>query len=132
MFTKTAVLPKYFIKGATYAIGENEAIVYGGEIKSGFDILAEYSSLEEKISEADIIVTGEGKTDSQTLMGKLPYKISLLAKKHGKKCVLISGSIDNVNIGDRMISLVDENTSVDYAIENASSLLREKAKYILQ
>ncbi len=106
--------------------------VYGGEIKSGFDILAEYSLLEEKIKGADIIVTGEGKTDAQTLMGKLPYKISLLAKKHGKKCVIISGSIDGARLGDKMISLVDENTTVDEAIKNAPSLLREKAKYILQ
>ena len=106
--------------------------IYGGEIKSGFDILAEYSSLEEKIIEADIVVTGEGKTDSQTLMGKLPYKISLLAKKYGKKCILISGSVEGVTLGDKTISLVDENISTEYAINNAPLLLREKAKYILQ
>lgn len=106
--------------------------VYGGEIKSGFDILAEYSNLEEKIMNSDIIVTGEGKTDKQTLMGKLPFKISELAKKHRKRCVIISGDIEDINLGDKMISLTDDSISTEQAIENAKEILTEKSKYILQ
>lgn len=106
--------------------------VYGGNIKSGFDILSEYSNLEEKIKNANIIITGEGKTDSQTLMGKLPFKISQLAKKHNKKCVIISGAIEDISIGDKMISLVDDNTTEEQAMQNAKEILIEKAKYILQ
>lgn len=106
--------------------------VYGGEIKSGFEILSEYSVLEEKIKNYDLVITGEGKTDRQTLMGKLPFKISELAKKHGKKCVIISGTIEGVSLGDKMISLTDNETSKEYAIENAYSLLVQKSKFILQ
>lgn len=106
--------------------------VYGGDIKSGFDILADACKLEEKIKYADLIVTGEGKTDRQTLMGKLPYKISGLCKKYDKKCVLISGIIEDVTLGDKMISLVDSNTSVDEAMANAEKILIDKSKYILQ
>lgn len=106
--------------------------VFGGEIKSGFDILAEYSNLEDKIKNADIIVTGEGKTDKQTLMGKLPYKISCLAKKHNKRCVIISGMVEDVKLGDRMISLVDDSISMEVAISNAKKILEEKSKFILQ
>ncbi|MBQ7741005.1 MAG: glycerate kinase [Eubacterium sp.] len=106
--------------------------VYGGNIKSGFDILSEYSQLESKIMESDLIITGEGKTDAQTLMGKLPYKISGLAAKYGKKCVVISGEIEDVTLGDKMISLIDENTPAEYAVENAEKVLFEKAKFILK
>lgn len=106
--------------------------VYGGKIMSGFDILSEYAELESKIMNADIIVTGEGKTDKQTLMGKLPFKINELAKKHGKKCVIISGKIDDIKLGDKMISLVDDETSVEDAMANAKQILVEKAKYVLQ
>ena len=106
--------------------------VFGGEIKSGFDILCEYANLEEKIKNADLVITGEGKTDYQTLMGKLPYKICNIAKKHGKKTVVISGAIDGVTLGDKMISLVDENTDTQTAIENAKQILVEKSKSILQ
>lgn len=113
------------ICGGLYAI-------YGGTIKSGFDIISEACRLEEKIKNADLVITGEGQTDSQTLMGKLPYKICKLAQKHGKKCVLISGSIDDVELGDKMISLVDDTIDTDTAIKNAKEILAEKAKLILQ
>lgn len=106
--------------------------VYGGAIKSGFDILAEHSRLESRIQNADIIITGEGKTDKQTLMGKLPYKISNLAKKHNKKCIIISGAIEDVTLGDKMISLVDENTTSEQAIQNAKEILTEKSKFALK
>lgn len=122
------------VKGAGAAGGICGGLysVYGGTIKSGFDILAQAYKLEEKIQEADIVVTGEGKTDKQTLMGKLPYKISQLCKKHNKKCVVISGSIDGVSIGDKMISLVDKNTTVEDAMANPQKILTDKAKLVLQ
>lgn len=106
--------------------------VYGGEIRSGFDILAEKSCLEEKIMSSDLIITGEGKTDNQTLMGKLPFKINELCKKHGKQCCLISGSIENVNLFSRQISLTDENNTIEECLTRAEEILTEKSKYILQ
>jgi glycerate kinase len=112
------------ICGGLYAL-------YGGCIKSGFDVLSELSNLEDKIKESDLIITGEGKTDKQTLMGKLPYKISLLAKKYNKKCVVISGAIEGVEFADKMISLVDSDITVENAMENAKQILTEKSKFIL-
>lgn len=122
------------IKGAGAAGGICGGLysVYGGKIKSGFDILAEACALEEQIKEADLIITGEGKTDLQTLMGKLPFKISELCRKHDKKCIVISGSIDNVKLGDRMISLTDSTITVQYAMENPEKVLTDKAKLVLQ
>lgn len=106
--------------------------VFGGEIKSGFDILAKACDLEEKIKSADLIVTGEGKTDRQTLMGKLPYKINELCRKFGKKCIVISGVIEDVKLGDKMISLVGHDITADEAVNNAEKILVNKSKYILQ
>lgn len=106
--------------------------VYGGEIKSGFDILSELCNLESEIEAADIVITGEGKTDEQTMMGKLPYKISELCKKHGKKCVVISGSADNVKIGDEMITLVDDKTTLEEALEHPIEVLSEKVQNNLE
>lgn len=122
------------VKGAGAAGGICGGLyaVYGGSIKSGFELLAEAYDLEEKIRSADVVVTGEGKTDKQTLMGKLPYKISLLCKKYNKKCVVISGIIDGVQLGDKMISLADEDISVNEAMENPVKVLTNKAKFILQ
>ena len=104
--------------------------VYGGDIISGFDILKEASNLEEEIENSDIVITGEGKTDRQTLMGKLPFKISELCNKYNKKCIVLSGTIDSVKLGDKMYSLCDRDTSVSYAMENAKQLLTQKAELI--
>lgn len=106
--------------------------VYGGKIVSGFDVLSEHSKLEDKIKSADIVITGEGKTDKQTLMGKLPFKVSQLCKKYNKKCVLISGTVDNVKIGDVILSLVDDSTSVDTAMTDSVNVLYKKVKNNLE
>ncbi len=64
-------------------------------------------------------------------MGKLPKKICDIAKEVGTKSVLISGSIDSVSIGDKMISLTDENITAEYAINHAKEVLYEKAKKVI-
>ena len=107
--------------------------VYGGVIRSGFDILAEYADLENKIADCDLVITGEGKTDRQTLMGKLPYKVTNLARQHSKPCIVISGTAeDGVKLGDKMFTLTDEHTDTAAAIAGAATLLTEKSKIILQ
>src|SRR5699024_5825653 len=49
---------------------------------------------ESKLSSADLIITGEGKSDYQSLFGKTPIHIAKLAKKHNVKALLLSGSLD--------------------------------------
>ena len=49
-----------------------------------------------------------------------------------KKRIILSGDIENVKLGDKMYSLVDKNTSAQYAIENAQKLLYEKAKIVIK
>lgn len=122
------------VKGGGSAGGICGALysVYGGKIKSGFDILSEAADLEEKIKASDIVITGEGKTDKQTLMGKLVFKISELCKKYDKKCIVMSGDIENVKLGDKMYSLVEKNISKEDAIKNADNLLYEKAKLVIK
>ncbi len=62
-------------------------------IMSGFDIVAKYSGLEDSIAKSDFVFSGEGKTDSQTVKGKVPFKAGLLAKKYNKPLICISGTI---------------------------------------
>lgn len=106
--------------------------VLGGTTKSGFDLLAELADLDSAIAGADLVVTGEGRTDRQTLMGKLPYRVALRAKKLGKPCVVISGDGDGTLVGDKVITLTDEQTPPRAAIAHAAALLAEKADLLLQ
>lgn len=62
-------------------------------IKSGIEIVTEKTYLEDAIKDADVVVTGEGRLDAQSAMGKAPVGIAKLAKKYGKPVLALSGSI---------------------------------------
>ncbi len=62
-------------------------------LRSGIEIVLEETKLEEQIKNADIVVTGEGRLDSQTVMGKAPIGVAKLAKKHQKKVIAFSGCV---------------------------------------
>ena len=63
----------------------------GAELVPGWRLLAEMTGLEEKISAADVILTGEGRFDGQSLNGKLIGGILSLCRKYGKKPVVVCG-----------------------------------------
>lgn len=62
-------------------------------LKSGIDIVLQEIAIEEAIKSSDIVVTGEGRLDAQTVMGKAPVGIAKLAKKYGKKVIAFSGCV---------------------------------------
>lgn len=100
--------------------------------QSGFDLLAALADLDSAIAGADLVITGEGRTDRQTLMGKLPYRVAQRAKKLGKRCVVISGDGDGTLVGDKVITLTDKDTPPRAAIAHAAALLAEKADLLLR
>ncbi len=63
------------------------------ELKSGIDIILEAIGLEKELKDADIVVTGEGRLDSQTAMGKVPVGVARLAKRYGCKVIAFAGSV---------------------------------------
>lgn len=62
-------------------------------LESGIKIVLEETKLEDHIKKADIVVTGEGRLDAQTAMGKAPIGVAAIAKKYGKKVIAFSGSV---------------------------------------
>lgn len=63
------------------------------ELKSGIEIVLDAIGLEEEVKDADIVITGEGRLDSQTAMGKVPVGVARLAKKYGAKVLAFAGSV---------------------------------------
>ena len=63
----------------------------GAKLKSGIEIVLEETKIEEKIKNADIVVTGEGRMDSQTIMGKAPTGVAAIARKYDKKVIAFCG-----------------------------------------
>lgn len=77
--------------GAAGGVGFALHEVLGGEIVSGWQFFSNMVRLEEKIASADLVITGEGKFDQQSLQGKLPYGVAQLCLKHRKPLWLICG-----------------------------------------
>ena len=61
-------------------------------LEPGIKIGLEETGLEKHIRDADLVITGEGRLDSQTIMGKAPAGVAELAKKYGKPVIALSGS----------------------------------------
>ncbi|WP_310620475.1 glycerate kinase [Flexibacterium corallicola] len=84
------------VSGAGAAGGMGAALlgVLNAHMYAGFDIIAQITNLEETISSADLVITGEGRLDSQSIFGKTPVGVARLAQKHGVPVIAIAGSIE--------------------------------------
>ena len=65
----------------------------GGELTSGIGLILDVTRLEDYIKTSDIVITGEGRLDSQSAMGKAPVGVAKIAKTHGKLCLAFAGAV---------------------------------------
>lgn len=79
--------------GAAGGLGFAFLAYTNAKLESGIKIILEETRLESDIKDADIIVTGEGRLDAQTVMGKAPIGVSEIAKKYHKKVIAFSGCV---------------------------------------
>ena len=103
-------------------------------IKPGFELICKKLEFEKVIKDADLIITGEGRTDETTIYNKSPIAISKMAKQYKIPVVCISGSVGKgyekvINQGISEIKTIEEKAlSAEDSIKNAPSYLREIAK----
>lgn len=124
--------------GAAGGLGYGFMTFLGGKLESGIDIILKEINLEEDIKDADVVVTGEGRLDAQTIMGKAPIGVAKLAKKYSKKVIALGGSLTNdaykVNEHgiDAVFSIVNEPMTLEKAMESevAKFNLKMTAKQI--
>ena len=79
--------------GAAGGLGFAFLAFTNATLNSGIEIVLKEIDIESDIKNADIVVTGEGRLDSQTVMGKAPIGVAKLAKKYGKKVIAFSGCV---------------------------------------
>ncbi|WP_443759629.1 glycerate kinase family protein [Bacteroides clarus] len=84
--------------GAAGGMGGSLSAFLNAELKPGIQLLLEMQNFAEQIKDADLIITGEGKSDRQTVMGKVPYGILTEARKQHIPVVLIAGGIEDTDI----------------------------------
>lgn len=106
------------------ALGNTIIVEGAGEI---INIL----ELEQKIAQADFIITGEGKLDNQSSQGKLPFKIANLAQQYNKKCIAVVGSKSSDLLPEiarkfsAIYTLVSDSITQDKALNNTLMLLKK-------
>ena len=85
--------PEFYGAGAAGGLGFAFLSFTNAILESGIKIVMDSINLEEHIINSDIVVTGEGKLDSQTIMGKAPIGVAKLAKKYNKIVIAFSGVV---------------------------------------
>ena len=115
--------------GAAGGLGAGLTAFLGADLKPGIDIVIETSKIEDKIREVDIVITGEGMIDSQTIFGKTPIGVARVAKKYDLPVIGVAGSLgDGANKVyeegiDTLFSIVDKPMDLEVAMEQAQRLL---------
>ncbi|MBR6360749.1 MAG: glycerate kinase, partial [Clostridia bacterium] len=97
--------------GAAGGMGAGVIAFLGGELRRGIDIILDIARFDEKAQDADLIITGEGRLDSQSINGKVISGIAKRAKKAGKRVITICGcagegyeEIKNLGVGETYFS----------------------------
>ena len=85
--------PDYPGCGAAGGLGFAFRAFLHGQLEPGISIVLEEIKIEKAIQEGDIVITGEGRLDGQTVMGKAPIGVAKLAKKYGKPVLAFAGSV---------------------------------------
>lgn len=85
--------PNYPGAGAAGGLGFAFMTFLNASLESGIKIILDETELEKYIENADIVITGEGCLDRQSVMGKAPIGVANLAKKHGKRVIAFAGCV---------------------------------------
>jgi glycerate 2-kinase len=122
--------------------GASGGLAYGlmtflnAEIKNGINFIIDRLDIEKKVKDADYVITGEGKLDSQTGFNKAPWGIMQLAKKYNKKVIGIAGMIadndDNIlsKNYDYLYSIINRTVSYEKSMKYPQKYLHELAQQI--
>ncbi|MDT2760453.1 glycerate kinase family protein [Enterococcus xiangfangensis] len=106
--------------GAAGGLGAGLLAFTGATIRSGVELVIEYTQLAEKIAKADYVFTGEGGMDFQTKFGKTPYGVAQVAKKYNKPVFACAGFI-----GNQVETLYAEGITAIFGILAKASSLEE-------
>lgn len=124
--------------GAAGGLGAGLMAFLGAELEKGIDLIIKLTNLEEKIKSSDIVVTGEGKIDSQTVHGKTPFGVAELAKKYGIPVIAICGTLAKgyeilyQNGFDSIFSITDGPMTLEDALKNSRELIEAAAYRIFR
>ena len=110
--------------GAAGGISVAFSTFLNAKIMSGADFILDIIDIDKQIAWANLLITGEGMIDNQTLMNKAPYAVAMRAKKQNKPVIAIAGSVSLNNNGlfNGLFSILNKPMNLDEAMQKASEL----------
>jgi len=118
--------------GAAGGLGFGLMTFCGAPVKSGFEVVAEFVGLRAAIEDADVVITGEGRLDEQTLEGKAPAGVAQLARQLGKPVFAVVGGsgalVATSALFDAVLVLARDEITLEESRARARELLQERAR----
>ncbi|MDF2776609.1 MAG: glycerate kinase [Enterobacteriaceae bacterium] len=122
--------------GAAGGMGAALFAFCGAELRQGIEIVTDALHLDRYVAEADLVITGEGRIDSQTVHGKVPVGVAKVAKRYNKPVIGIAGSL-TADVGvvhehgiDAVFSVIYGICTLDDALKNATENVRMTARNV--
>jgi len=124
--------------GAAGGLGFGLMSFLGARLRPGIEVVMEAVGIDRILAGATLVLTGEGRTDGQTLAGKVPLGVARRAAAHGVPAVVISGAVTadadallSHNIA-ALVSIVSGPMSLEEAMANAGELLERASAHVLR
>ncbi|EHP8770195.1 glycerate kinase, partial [Salmonella enterica subsp. enterica serovar Infantis] len=122
--------------GAAGGMGAALYAFCGAQLRRGIEIVTDALHLEACLADADLVITGEGRIDSQTIHGKVPIGVANIAKRYNKPVIGIAGSL-TADVGvvhehglDAVFSVIYTICTLEDALKNASENVRMTARNV--
>jgi glycerate kinase len=122
--------------GAAGGLGFAAKAFLEAQFKAGVEVVAELVGLAEAVKDADLVITGEGRFDAQTLRGKTPFGVARIAREQGVPVIVIAGTLGEGYQAlyehgiDAAFALASGPMTLEQACAEAPRLLRERASDI--
>ncbi|SSB98406.1 glycerate kinase [Pseudomonas sp. 43mfcvi1.1] len=106
--------------GAAGGLGFAAKAFLGAQFRTGVEVVAQLTGLADAISGADLVITGEGRFDAQTLRGKTPFGVARIARRQGVPVLVIAGTL-----GEGYQALYDHGIDAAFALANGPMTLQQ-------
>ena len=106
--------------GAAGGLGFAAKAFLGAQFRAGVEVVAELVGLAEAVKGADLVITGEGRFDAQTLRGKTPFGVASIARAEGVPVVVLAGTL-----GEGYQALYEHGINAAFAIASGPMTLQD-------
>ena len=106
--------------GAAGGLGFAAKAFLQAQFRTGVEVVAQLTGLADAIDGADLVITGEGRFDAQTLRGKTPFGVARIAQRHGVPVLVVAGTL-----GEGYEALYEHGIDAAFALANGPMTLQE-------